>query len=206
MIFAKAPLPGRVKTRLIPALGERGAARLQRQLIERTLQTAVAAGLGTPELWCAPDPGGRFFSACAKRYGVSLRAQGEGDLGARMARALATALASGTQGLLIGCDCPALTPGYLSRAAAALADGNDAVLGPVEDGGYVLIGLASSPPAQLFEGIAWGSATVMQETRARLARGRRRWHELELLWDVDRPEDLPRLREIPAAAKKNRAG
>jgi hypothetical protein len=206
MIFAKAPTPGLVKTRLIPALGERGAANLQRQLIERTLHTAVAAGVGTPELWCAPDPGDPFFAACAKRYGASLRAQGEGDLGMRMARALATALASGSHGLLIGCDCPALTPEYLRLAAAALAGGNDAVLGPVEDGGYVLIGLASSPPAQLFEEISWGSATVMQETRARLARGKRRWHEMDLLWDVDRPEDLPRLRELPAAAKENRTG
>jgi len=198
MIFAKAPTPGRVKTRLIPALGESGAAQLQRQLIERTLRVAVAAGLGTPELWCAPDPDDSFFAVCAKRYGISLRPQGEGDLGMRMARALESALAAGSPGLLIGCDCPALTPAYLREAAAALAGGNDAVLGPAEDGGYVLIGLARSQPAQLFQDIAWGSASVMQETRTRLARGNWRWRELPLLWDVDRPEDLRRLRQVRA--------
>ena len=187
-----------MKTRLIPALGESGAAELQRQLIERTLHTAVAAGLGMPELWCAPGPEGPFFAACAERHGIALQTQGEGDLGTRMARALESALAAGSQGLLIGCDCPALTPAYLREAAAALACGNDAVLGPAEDGGYVLIGLARSPPAQLFEDIAWGTATVMQETRARLARGNWRWRELALLWDVDRLEDLRRLRQLRA--------
>lgn len=197
MVFAKAPTPGRVKTRLIPVLGESGAAELQRQLIERTLRTAVAAGLGTPELWCAPGPEAPFFAACAKRHGLSLQAQGEGDLGMRMARALESALAAGSPGLLIGCDCPALTAAYLRAAAAALFGGNDAVVGPAEDGGYVLIGLARGPPAQLFEDIAWGTATVMQETRRRLARGNWRWRELALLWDVDRPEDLPRLRQRP---------
>ncbi|MGP1677455.1 MAG: TIGR04282 family arsenosugar biosynthesis glycosyltransferase [Burkholderiales bacterium] len=198
MIFAKAPTPGQVKTRLIPALGERGAAELQRQLIERTLRTAVAAELDALELWCAPGPDDAFFADCAKRYGIGLQPQGEGDLGMRMARALEFALAAGSPGLLIGCDCPALTSAYLREAAAALAGGNDAVFGPAEDGGYALIGLARSQPAQLFEDIAWGTATVMQQTRARLARGNWRWRELPLLWDVDRPEDLPRLRQLLA--------
>jgi glycosyltransferase A (GT-A) superfamily protein (DUF2064 family) len=70
------------------------------------------------------------------------------------------------------------------------------LLGPAEDGGYVLVGLARKPSAQLFEDIAWGSAMVMQETRARLARLDWRWCELATLWDVDRPEDLLRLRQL----------
>lgn len=197
MVFAKAPRPGRVKTRLIPALGEAGAAQLQQQLIERTLRTAVAAGLGRVELWCAPGPDEPYFSDCAERQQLSLRAQGEGDLGLRMARALESAMTEGSPGLLIGCDCPALTPAYLREAAAALADGDDAVFGPAEDGGYVLVGVARSPAAGLFEDIAWGGATVMQETRGRLARGNWRWRELETLWDVDWPEDLARLRQLP---------
>ncbi len=196
MIFAKAPVPGRVKTRLIPALGASGAAELQRQLIARTLRTVAAAGLGAPELWCAPGPDDPFLAACAQRYGVGLRAQVEGDLGVRMARALESALASGTPGLLVGCDCPALTAAYLREAAAALAGENDAVFGPAEDGGYVLIGLARGPSAPLFEDISWGTAKVMQETRARLAHGNWRWRELAPLWDVDRPEDLQRLGEL----------
>lgn len=198
MVFAKAPTPGRVKTRLVPTLGARGAAELHRQLAERTLRTALAAGLGEVELWCAPGTNDAFFAACAKQHGVSLRAQGEGDVGMRMARALELALADGSAGLLTGSDCPALTAEYLREAAAGLAGGNDAVFGPAEDGGYVLIGLARSPSAQLFEGIAWGTATVMQETRTRLARLNWRWRELATLWDVDRPEDLLRLAQLRA--------
>ena len=202
MVFAKAPTPGRVKTRLVPALGETGAAELHWQLAERTLCTARAAGLGQVELWCAPGTDDAFFAACAKQHDVSLRAQGEGDLGVRMARALELALADGFSGLLIGSDCPALTPEYLREAAAALVNGNDAVIGPAEDGGYVLIGLARSPAAPLFEDIAWGSATVMQDTRTRLASRNWRWRELATLWDVDRPEDLLRLAQLRADPKK----
>jgi len=193
MVFAKAPTPGRVKSRLVPVLGETAAAALHRQLAERTLVTARAAGLGQVELWCAPGTKDAFFVACAGQYGVSLRAQGEGDLGMRMARALESALAEGETGVLIGSDCPALTPEYLRKAAAALAQGCDAVIGPAEDGGYVLIGLARGPAAALFENVAWGTSTVMQETRTRLGTLNWRWRELTTLWDVDRPEDLARL-------------
>ena len=113
-----------------------------------------------------------------------------------MSRALKRAVASGTPGLLIGCDCPVLTPDYLREAAAALASGSDAVFVPAEDGGYVLVGLGRMPPAQLFENISWGTASVMQETRARLEQVGWHWRELATLWDVDRPEDLLRLREL----------
>lgn len=196
LVFAKAPVPGRVKTRLIPLLGEAGAAALQRELIERTLATALVAGLGKVELWCAPDADEPYFADCARRYDISLRAQCAGDLGARMDAALRSALAAGVSGILIGCDCPVLTPAYLRDAAAALADGHDAVFGPVEDGGYVLVGLAQRLPVRLFEDMAWGTGEVMQETRSRLRRGAWRWRELPQLWDVDRPEDLPRLRQL----------
>jgi uncharacterized protein len=185
-----------VKTRLVPVLGERAAAELHRQLAERTLFTALAAGLGPVELWCAPGTDDAFFAACARQYGVSLRAQGEGDLGARMARSLERALIGGSPGLLVGSDCPVLTAEYLREAAAALVNGNEAVFGPAEDGGYVLIGLARKPSAQLFEDIDWGTSTVMQETRARLERLNWRWRELATLWDVDRPDDLLRLRQL----------
>ncbi len=198
MIFAKAPTPGRVKTRLVPALGEQAAAALHRQLAERTLGTALAAGLGQVELWCAPETEDAFFAACAKQHGVELRAQGKGDLGMRMARALESALAQGSVGLLIGSDCPALTAEYLREAAAALREGCDAVIGPAEDGGYVLIGLARGPAAPLFEDMVWGGATVMEETRRRLAGRKLRWRELATLWDVDRPEDLARLASLRA--------
>ena len=198
LVFAKAPAPGQVKTRLIPALGASAAAELHRQLVARTLRTAQAAALGPVELWCTPDAQDAFFSACAKDFGVRLRDQGAGDLGMRMARALQTVLAEGSPALLIGCDCPALSAEYLREAAAACAGGHDAVFGPAEDGGYVLIGLARSPSLRLFENMTWGSRTVMQETRTRLARLGWRWIELATLWDVDRPEDLSRFRRLTA--------
>ena len=198
MIFAKAPTPGRVKTRLIPVLGENGAAELQRELIEATLRTAADAGLGAPELWCAHGPDDPFFVDCAEKHNIGLHTQRGGDLGLRMADALESALAAGSPGLLIGCDCPALNPGYLREAAAALAEGNEAVFGPTEDGGYMLIGVARSHAAALFEDIPWGTATVMQATRRRLRSGDWRWRELGLMWDLDRPEDLLRLQQLRA--------
>ena len=200
LVFAKAPVPGQAKTRLAPALGERGAAELHRQLLTRALRTAIAAELGPVELWCAPDTHDPFFCACAEKFGLSLHDQGEGDLGMRMSRALESALADGAPALLIGSDCPALTAQYLRQAAAACGSGNHAVFGPAEDGGYALIGLARAPSATLFENIAWGTSTVMQQTRLRLQGLGWRWIELGALWDVDRPSDLPRLRRLLAAS------
>lgn len=198
LVFAKAPVPGRVKTRLVSALGERGAAQLHRQLVRRTLRTAIAAATGPVELWCAPDASDPFFSACALEFGLKLRDQGEGGLGTRMARALEAALAERASALLIGSDCPGFTVDYLRNAAAACDGGKHAVFGPAEDGGYALIGLACPPSAALFENMPWGTATVMHETRRRLEGLGWRWVELAALWDVDRPEDLPRLRHFLA--------
>jgi rSAM/selenodomain-associated transferase 1 len=191
LVFAKAPQPGAVKTRLIPALGAAGAARLHERLLERTLATAAAAGVGPLELCgdLASDP---VLAARAAAHGAALTAQGPGDLGARMHRAFARALASAPHVLAVGCDCPALTPAHLRAASAALAAGQDAVLGPAEDGGYVLIGLARVHSA-LFEGIRWGGPDVAERTRASLGRLGWRWREIERLWDVDRPEDLTRV-------------
>jgi rSAM/selenodomain-associated transferase 1 len=188
IVFARAPEPGRVKTRLVPLLGARGAARLYAQLVERTLSTALAAGFGRVELHCAPGTGSKFFATLRKRYGVRLRSQGRGNLGDRMYRAL-----RGHPGaVLVGSDCPALRPSDLRAAARALHSGADAVLAPAEDGGYALIGLRRAS-RRLFEGIEWGSARVLAQTRIRLRRLRWRWKELRTVWDVDRPEDVARL-------------
>jgi rSAM/selenodomain-associated transferase 1 len=191
IVFARAPVPGEAKTRLIPALGAAGAARLHARLVERTLATACAAGVGAVELCCAPDATHTFFAACAARFGVALTAQGAGDLGARMRRALAVALPA----VLIGSDCPAMTPDYLRGAAGALGDGCDLVFGPADDGGYVLVG-ANRLNAGCFERISWGGPEVMATQRLRLRAWGLRWTELAPLWDVDRPGDLERLRVL----------
>lgn len=190
IVFAKAPVPGEAKTRLIPVLGAAGAARLHERLVERTLETARAAGVGPVELCCAPDAAHPFLAAVAARFGVALTEQGSGDLGDRMQRALAARLPA----VLIGSDCPALTPEYLREAKAALAAGYDAVLGPAEDGGYVLVATRRSHP-DAFAHIRWGGPHVMAEQRERFRAIGWRWTELATLWDVDRPEDVGRLGE-----------
>ena len=196
-VLARAPQAGQAKTRLIPALGAAAAARLQRRLTLQTLQTVREAQLGPTRLWCTPTVTQRFFRALQTSTGVACRSQPEGDIGERMHAAF-TAFAAERPGpgsqplLLIGTDCPAFTPAHLREAAQQLLAGMDAVLTPAEDGGYVLIGL-QRPCAGVFEGIDWSTPQVMAQTRARLTALGLRWSELPTLWDVDRPEDLPRL-------------
>lgn len=196
IVFAKAPDAGKAKTRLIPALGPDGAAALQARLVRHTLNTAVATRDMQIELWCTPSPEHPFFAQCARNFGVALSRQEGADLGARMAYAMAQAV-DRAPAILIGTDCPALTARHLRLARNALRK-YDAVVAPAEDGGYVLIGLTHFDAA-LFAGINWGTNSVMAETRMRLAALGRRWGELPALWDVDRPEDLMRLkRDHPA--------
>lgn len=191
-VFARAPVPGQAKTRLVPRLGAAGAARLQERLIESTLQKAVALPGARVTLWVAGNTDHPFIAACAQRVGVRVDAQRGNDLGARMLHAFATTLAPGRADrcLVIGTDCPALATADLAAAAQALA-AHDAVVQPAEDGGYVLIGLRA-PHAQLFEGIEWGGSTVMQATRERLERLALAWCERPPLPDLDTPQDYER--------------
>ncbi len=193
LVFAKAPVPGRVKTRLARHLGRRGAAVLYRRVLRQTLARVVAAELAPVELWCAPDARHPFFAACRRDLGVALRVQRGPDLGARMHHALATALEEASYAVLLGGDCVSLTSGDIRQALEALATGRDAVLGPAEDGGYVLVGLRR-PCRALFRCIAWGGPRVLAATRRRARRAGLDWAELPLRWDLDRPADLRRLR------------
>lgn len=199
-VLAKAPIAGLAKTRLIPALGPRGAARLQRDFTRRALRTAVATGLGPVTLWCAPHADHRFFRALRRTMSVDCLVQASGDLGERMHTAFRLHCAQGPL-LLIGTDCPALSQDYLREAARALCDGHDAVFGPAEDGGYVLVGLRSPQP-YLFSRMAWSTPTVMPETRARAQSLGLRVMELPMLWDVDVPADLPRLGTLSQAISR----
>lgn len=191
-MFARAPVPGAVKTRLIPRLGPDGAAALHARLVKRTLETVRGASLRHVELYCDPGPEDPFFGFCAGRYGVTLKAQAGGDLGMRMLEAFEASLRGHSRVLLVGTDCPALAPRHLRDAERALREGDEAVLVPCEDGGYALMGLTRVAPG-LFEGIDWGSPRVLAATRARLSGLGWKWRELETLWDVDRPEDYQRL-------------
>ncbi len=191
LIFAKAPWPGEVKTRLIPLLGEEGAAALYRELLEGTLSRVCGAPIAPVQCWCAPDVGDSLFQRYAAEWPLELKQQVEGDLGERMFFAARDALGSASSVVLIGGDCPLLDAHYLEHALQWLKAGVDAVVGPAEDGGYVLLGLNRVNPA-LFQDIAWGSDDVLETTRSRLRVLGWAWRELNTLWDLDRPADLER--------------
>ena len=158
-------------------------------MVEHAIATASAARIGPVTLWAAPDESHPLFQTIAAR-GVALARQNRGDLGARM---LAAVAATATSTIVIGTDCPALTPDHLRTAADILRGGTDAVIIPAEDGGYVLIGLRAPAPA-LFSNMPWSTPTVMKETRRRLRDLRLTWREPLTLWDLDLPNDLERLR------------
>lgn len=189
-IFAKAPVPGYAKTRLIPKLGAAGAADLQAGFIRQTLSTACSASEFETSLWCAPNGNHPFFLTCAEAFKVQIIEQAIGDLGARMEAAFAALASDLTPLVLVGTDCPALTAQHLADAHAALRH-DDAVFIPTEDGGYALIGLRRSHAA-LFTAMPWSTSAVMAQTRQRLRRQGLQWRELPTLWDVDEPADHER--------------
>lgn len=177
-IFARLPVPGKVKTRLIPAVGEEGAARIYARLLAQTVEVAKESGLDF-ELRVT---GGEIM-AFHELFGddTVVVDQGEGDLGAKMARVKAPAL-------LIGSDCPGVTAPLLQAAAGALDD-RRVVLGPANDGGYYLIGF-SEPVPFLFEDMEWSTPRVLPETLARLATHGVGPAILPELADIDTAEDL----------------
>lgn len=191
-IFARVPVHGRVKTRLAEAVGADSALRVYEALLTSTLQR-FAAGRSSfaPEIWVDGDPDA--FARWQRRSGVrfvedlctTLVAQGGGDLGQRMSRAFDNGVR-----ILIGTDIPAMTPSYVEEAVGAL-QGADLVLGPVEDGGYCLIGM-NSPQPHLFDGIPWGTPDVLGSTMH--AAKDLRVVLLDELWDVDEAHDLARWR------------
>lgn len=193
MVFARAPVAGQCKTRLMPRHGAHGAARWHQQLVKKTLAVACASGYPV-ELWCAPDSRHGFFLACRRRWGLRLRRQARGDLGRKMGRALHGASAAGTGALLVGTDCAALTPADLHQAALALHT-HDAVLQPASDGGYVLIGARKNIHGAL-RGVDWSSGRELGQTRRRLHQRHFSFAELSPLWDVDHPADLRKARQL----------
>jgi uncharacterized protein len=192
VVFAKAPQPGLAKTRLIPALGAGGAAALARRMLDHTVQQALAACAGPVELCMSPAPADPAWQDIHLPDAVARTAQGEGDLGQRMARAVQRVTTEQRQPLLLmGADCPGLTAAHLSEAAAQLAQ-HDAVLLPVADGGYVLVGL-KTPCPELFTHMPWSTSAVAAETLRRMAAlGLRVWQGPQL-HDIDEAADLAHL-------------
>ena len=179
-VFAKAPIPGHVKTRLRPVLDEEQATRLAAAFVRDTL--LKAAQLGPPvTVYYAGD---RALLVPLAPPNVRWAEQGGGDLGARMACVPAPCL-------ILGADSPHLPLSLLSAALAAVP-AYDVVLGPAEDGGYFLIGLRAPQPA-LFEGIAWGTEAVLAETLAKAAALTLSVSLTPPWYDLDTPDDLHRL-------------
>ena len=191
LIFAKAPVANEAKTRLMPALGASGAAALAERLLNHAVEQATAALPGSVELCVSPSTDHPSFARLQTQHGLRVSLQGDGDLGQRMARALASALADHPQVLLMGTDAPALDAAMLRNAAAALQHA-DAVFIPAMDGGYALVGLRQAAPT-LFEHIDWSTPRVMAQTRERALAASLRWLELPAVHDIDEPADLQHL-------------
>lgn len=192
MVFARAPEPGRVKRRLIPALGESGAAQLHVRMTQRVVRTAVEANIGPVQVWGTTPLDHPFFEGLRREWGVELCRQQKGDLGARMQAAFDTNLKRHPWAILVGSDCPFWNTSDFVGVARRLAARCDAAIGPARDGGYVLLGLRQTTPL-LFHNMAWGSSEILDETRRRLQRLNWTCYELPERSDIDRPEDLQQL-------------
>jgi uncharacterized protein len=188
VIFAKAPVAGKAKTRLIPKLGAAGAAALAARMLADTLAQARGAAVDAVELCIDPAPDHPDWQGHLPTD-VALSGQGVGDLGERLARAARRATEAGERVLLVGTDCPELTRERLGAAAASLR-GRDCVIHPARDGGYVLLGLSRFHPS-LFTGIAWSGPMVAETTLARAAALGWSVQVGETLHDIDVPADLP---------------
>lgn len=187
IVFGRYPVPGRTKTRLIPALGPAGAAELQREMTESILDIALAAGIA-PVRFCYTGGTSRQVRRWIKRPGLHIERQTDGGLGWRMQQAIASALKQGNQQVvLMGTDVPSVTVDQLKTAFDSLQN-NDMVLGPSRDGGYWLIGLRR--PADLFTDIAWGTDRVLEQTLAAGRRLKLRTAQLAPLQDIDNGNDL----------------
>ena len=200
LIFSRYPVPGKAKTRLIPALGTQGAAQLHQRMTEYAVKVArsihgsnseddhgitvycTGARLRDFRAWLGPD--------------LQYKTQASGDLGQRMEEAFkATFVAGSNHAIGIGTDVPEISS-ILLRQAYQNLDNHDIVLGPAADGGYYLIGMNTLHP-ELFVGVDWGTEHVYEQTRKICTHLDLRVAELPMLNDVDRPEDLNTLRNDP---------
>jgi len=194
-LFARPPELGRVKRRLARDVGADEALRTYLELAEATLARLHDIPAVRSCLWVAENPAHPTLRGWSRRWCVPLRNQCPGDLGRRMDHALRQSLVGADRVLLVGMDIPLLTASYVTRAVRALADA-DLVFGPVEDGGYGLVGVRAPQPA-LFRDIPWGSAGVLDASLAVARRLQLRTVLLDTLWDVDDGEDWYRYRALP---------
>ncbi|MBL8817330.1 MAG: TIGR04283 family arsenosugar biosynthesis glycosyltransferase [Planctomyces sp.] len=192
--MARYPEPGKSKTRLIPALGEAGAASLHGRLVSQTLSMLnrfIVDAACDIEIRFTGGSEQQMQSMFGEPY--CYRQQRGALLGDRMSDAVEIAFQEGfDRVLVIGTDCPDLTEQHLADAFSSLVE-SQVVIGPANDGGYYLIGQNSYEPS-LFEQISWGTEVVFAQTMERAAMQGLSVTTLPTLSDIDYPEDLIRLR------------
>jgi len=189
IVFAKAPVPGQVKTRLCPPLTPDEAASLHGSFVLDALERSRVLNKVDRFLACDPSSDHVFFKIMEERQGVRLTDQVGQDLGAKMSHACAEAFACGYRRVLIvGSDLPTLQPSVYAHTLELLA-GHDLVLGPAQDGGYYLIAL-TRPLPDLFVGIPWSSDQVLTLTQRKADAMALTTALLPPCRDVDRIEDV----------------
>lgn len=193
IIFAKQPIPGYVKTRLMPVLDAQKCAQLSEKLCQHTIDVAVTAGYPI-HLFCDPTPEHTFFLRNQRQYDLHLHQQCGENLTQKLQAAFRLLFTSAQRVIAIGSDCPVMTSTYLQAAVDGLEHA-EVVLGPAEDGGYVLIGMRQFYP-ELFEDIPWSSERVLQVTQERIQSQNLSYLELPILWDVDTSDDFARLENL----------
>lgn len=191
LLYAKAPVEGKVNTRLIADIGVQAATKLQYDLIHDRLSMLTDAKLCDVRLMCAPSQLAEDFLQCRKQYPVTLADQTGENLGERMFNGVEAALQQYNYCIVIGTDAPALDEVRIKQVIDALHEDNDVVIIPADDGGYVLIAMRQAY-SFLFHDISWGSEEVMRQTRNRLNENNISFEELDSCWDVDRLEDYQR--------------
>lgn len=195
--MVRNPVVGRVKTRLIPAIGADRAHAVYCRLLEHALNVAAQLGPANATVWVDSSPLVDDLRGALEQRGLDYAYQHDGDLGQRMRQALSHGLQTCERTLLIGSDCPGYSLSYL-QSAAALLETNDVVLGPAADGGYVMIGARRSCP-EVFDNMPWSSPRLIGATRERLRKAGLQWQETTPLHDIDSAADLsafPAYREI----------
>ncbi|MDG2089862.1 MAG: TIGR04282 family arsenosugar biosynthesis glycosyltransferase [Gammaproteobacteria bacterium] len=188
-MFARAPILGQVKTRLIPALGEQGALDMHLQLMNRQFEVLNESSLCSVQLWVDRSIDHQAFN----KFSGELKLQQGDSLGEKMFYAAQVVLQKFNKVVIIGSDCPGIDEVYLEQALQALnAKTNDVVLGPALDGGYVLIAM-KLPQLEIFQDIDWGTEFVLKQTLNKLQAEGIGFSTLPPLMDIDTPEDLKSL-------------
>jgi len=195
ILFAKEPQPGRVKTRLIPKLGEQGACDLYRNMLLLQLERFNKFPDCSFSLHISPDKSSAFATDLKQRYGIKIEQQYGDGLGERMFQSLSQVLKYHHKAILFGADCPFIDESVMQAAIEALEQVS-LVFVPAEDGGYMLIGARQIDPT-VFNHIDWSTEQVMQQTRQQIERLSWSYKELSPLADIDRVEDLALLKNTP---------